>query len=90
MIGFTRSLASEVGRDNITVNAVVVGLFPHEIPGLANIDEMAEQVMTMQAIKRIGQPEDLSPAVVFFAAEESGWVTGQALAVDGGLVRTGG
>lgn len=90
VIGFTRSLATEVGPDNITVNAVIVGLYPHEIPGLENIEEMAQQVMAMQALKRIAQPEDLSPAIVFFSSEESGWVTGQALAVDGGLVRSGG
>lgn len=90
VIGFTRSLATEVGGDNITVNAVIVGLYPHEIAGLENIDAMAEQVKAMQALKRIGQPDDLSPAVVFLASDDAGWITGQALAVDGGLVRSGG
>ncbi|MGK2850876.1 MAG: SDR family oxidoreductase [Candidatus Limnocylindrales bacterium] len=90
VIGFTRSLATEVGGDNITVNAVIVGLYPHEIAGLDNMEAMTEMVKGMQALKRIGQPDDLSPAVVFLASDDARWITGQAIAVDGGLVRSGG
>jgi len=90
VIGFTRSLATELGADNITVNAILVGLFPHEIAGLDNMEAMTETVMGMQALKRIGQPDDLSPTVAFLASDDAGWITGQAIAVDGGLVRSGG
>lgn len=90
VIGFTRSLATELGTDNITVNAILVGLFPHEIAGLDNMEAMTEMVMGMQALKRVGQPDDLSPTVAFLASDDAGWVTGQAIAVDGGLVRSGG
>lgn len=90
VIGFTRSLATEVGPDGINVNAIIVGLYPHEIAGLGDMEAMTEQVKAMQAIKRVGQPEDLSPAVVFLSSDEANWITGQAIAVDGGLVRSGG
>ncbi|MCK5891813.1 MAG: SDR family oxidoreductase [Aeromicrobium sp.] len=90
VIGFTRSLATELGTDNITVNAILVGLFPHEIAGLDNMEAMTEMVMGMQALKRVGQPDDLSPTVAFLASDDAGWITGQAIAVDGGLVRSGG
>ena len=89
-IGFTRVLATEVGLHNITVNAILVGLYPHEVEGFENMEELSAQAISLQALKRIGKPEDLSPAVVFLASEEGGWITGQALAVDGGLVRAGG
>lgn len=90
VIGFTRALATEVGAYDINVNAVIVGLFPHEIAGLENMEAMGEQVKAMQAFKRIGQPDDLSPVVVFLASDDARWITGQAIAVDGGLVRSGG
>jgi 3-oxoacyl-[acyl-carrier protein] reductase len=89
VVGFSRALASEVGEDNITVNTIMVGLFPHDLPGI-DIETITEQCKAMQAIKRVGKPEDLSAAIAFFASAEAGWITGQAIAVDGGLVRTGG
>ena len=91
MIGFTRSLATEVAADGITVNAVLVGFFPHDFGGgIEGVEELTQAVLGMQAVKRVGGPEDLSPAIVFLSSEESRWITGQALAVDGGLVRSGG
>jgi len=92
VIGFTRSLASELGEHNINVNAILVGFFPHVFAGIPNdtIDQITKQVIPTQAFKRIGQPEDLSPVVVFLASDEARWITGQAIAVDGGSSRTGG
>lgn len=91
VIGFTRSLATEVAADGITVNAVLVGFFPHDFGGgIEGVEELTQAVLGMQAVKRVGGPEDLSPAIVFLSSEESRWITGQALAVDGGLVRSGG
>lgn len=89
-IGFTRTLATELGPHNITVNAILVGLFPHDIAGFENMGEISAQVLAMQALKRIGKPDDLSPSVVFLASDAGGWITGQTIAVDGGLVRSGG
>ena len=88
-VGFSRALASEVGCDNVTVNTIMVGLYPHDLPGI-DIESVTEQCVAMQAIKRVGQPEDLSAALTFFLSEDAGWITGQSIAVDGGLVRTGG
>jgi 3-oxoacyl-[acyl-carrier protein] reductase len=91
VIGFTRSLATEVGPEGITVNALLVGFFPHDFGGgIEGVDELTEMVLARQAIKRPARADDLSPTVVFLASEEAGWITGQALAVDGGLVRAGG
>jgi len=92
VIGFTRSLASEVGEYDINVNAIIVGLFPHEFAGIPPeaMEQMTQQVIAMQALKRVGDPNDLSRVVVFLASDDSRWITGQAIAVDGGLVRAGG
>lgn len=91
VIGFTRSLATEVGPEGITVNAIIVGFFPHDFGGgIKGVEELTQMVLGMQAIKRVGQPEDLSPIIVFLASEEARWITGQGIAVDGGLVRAGG
>ena len=91
VIGFTRSLATEVGGDGITVNAIIVGFFPHDFGGaIVEVEELTQMVVGMQAVKRVAKAEDLSPTVVFLASEEARWVTGQAIAVDGGLVRAGG
>jgi len=93
VVGFTRSLATEVGAHNITVNAILAGLYPHEVAGdrgFENMDAISSFIVAMQALKRVGKPEDLSPSVVFLSSDESGWITGQVIAVDGGLVRSGG
>jgi NAD(P)-dependent dehydrogenase (short-subunit alcohol dehydrogenase family) len=90
VIGFVRSLAGEVGADGVTVNAIAPSLTrtdgttsgPHEELGLF------EFTKTLQAIHRTGTPGDLVGAVSFFASDESAFVTGQTLAVDGGLVRS--
>ena len=88
VIGLTRALASDLGEAGITVNAVLPGLTRTEWTekqweGSTVFDEMA----ATQAIKRHGLPEDLEAAVSFLATEDARWITGQALVVDGGLVR---
>jgi 3-oxoacyl-[acyl-carrier protein] reductase len=91
VIGFTRSLATEVGEAGVTTNAIIVGFFPHEFGGaIEGVEELTQMVVGMQSVKRVGQPDDLSPIIVFLASEEARWITGQSIAVDGGLVRSGG
>lgn len=87
VIGFTRGLATDLAAHGITVNAVgpTASLTPG---GRANIDSaVIDELSAAQAIKRPGGPEDIVGTVLFLAGEDSGWVTGQTIMADGGLVR---
>lgn len=84
---FTRSLATEVGADGITVNAVAPGLTASEGVLASPHAQAFDFVQSLQAIPRRGQPADIAPTVAFLCSEESGWVTGQLIAVDGGHTR---
>ncbi len=85
IVGFTRSLAREVGVENITVNSIAPGAFPTAAEEIhPNREEMVRGILEQQAIKRRGRPEDIANAALFFASPDSGFVTGQTLLVDGG------
>lgn len=85
--GFTRALATELGKYGITVNAVAPGLTASEGVLASPHAEAFDFVQMLQAIPRRGMPEDIAPSVAFLASEESGWVTGQMLVADGGHTR---
>ena len=86
-IGFVRSLAGEIGKDGITINAVAPGLTETEgVLGSAHNEGFA-YVLPAQAFDRKGLPSDIAPAVAFLASEKAGWITGQTLVVDGGHTR---
>jgi NAD(P)-dependent dehydrogenase (short-subunit alcohol dehydrogenase family) len=87
VLTFSRALATELGGDKITVNSVCPGLTDTEGVQLTPHKEAFEFVEMLQAIKGKGGPEDIVPAVAFLASEEAHWITGQALAVDAGMVR---
>ena len=87
VLGFTRALATEVGADGITVNAVAPGLTASEGVLDSPHKEAFEFVQSLQAIPRRGEPDDIAPTVAFLCSEESAWVTGQLIAVDGGHTR---
>lgn len=87
MVGFTRSLASELGKDGITVNAVAPGLTESEGVKEGPHNDGFGYVVPMQAFDRKGQPEDIAPTVAFLTTEEARWVTGQLVVVDGGHTR---
>jgi 3-oxoacyl-[acyl-carrier protein] reductase len=85
LIGFTRSLAREVATRNVTVNAVAPGFIPTALTEVLS-DEIKEAILTQIPMNRFGTTEDIANAVAFFASEESGYITGQVLPVDGGMV----
>jgi 3-oxoacyl-[acyl-carrier protein] reductase len=89
IIGFTRAIAREVGRDGITVNAITPGAVQteHELENFAaQQEEIARQMAAAQSIPRREVAEDLVGAFIFLASDESAMITGQTLNVDGGWV----
>jgi 3-oxoacyl-[acyl-carrier protein] reductase len=87
LIGFTKSLAKEVGSRNITVNAVAPGYIPTELSSTIPPELLAKGI-EMMPLGRPGTPEDIANAVAFLASDEANYITGQVLCVDGGLVTT--
>ena len=87
MMGFTRVLAQEVGPMGITANCVCPGIILTDM-GRVNLDdpEIRQAWQDKTAMRRIGDPEDVVGPVAFFASEDSAFVTGQTLNVDGGIV----
>ena len=87
VLTFTRALASELGPYKITANCICPGLTDTEGVQETPHREAFDFVDMLQAIKGRGVPADIVPAVAFLASEEAHWITGQALAVDAGMVR---
>lgn len=85
LIGFTKALAREVASRNITVNAVAPGFIPttltKDLP-----EELKDSMMKLIPLGRWGKPEEIANAVAFFASDEAGYITGQVLSVDGGMM----
>ncbi|MBI2502220.1 MAG: 3-oxoacyl-ACP reductase FabG [Candidatus Latescibacteria bacterium] len=86
LIGFTKSLARELASRSITANVVAPGLVP-ETGMTGGLGEKAmEQLRSQIPLGRPGLPEDVAHAVAFLASEQAGYITGQVLCVDGGMV----
>jgi 3-oxoacyl-(acyl-carrier-protein) reductase len=84
LISFTESLARELARKGITVNAVAPGFIETDM--VSGMPEAAiDQVKSMTPMGRLGKPEEIADAVVFLASPRSSYVTGQVLAVNGGM-----
>lgn len=86
IIGFTRTLAREVGDFNINVNAIAPGSTLSEENPSEAIVQMRQNRVVERSIKRLQTPEDLLGTVVFLASDDSDFITGQTIAVDGGTV----
>jgi 3-oxoacyl-[acyl-carrier protein] reductase len=84
LIGFTKSLAKEYGARNITVNAVAPGFTKTDMTsGLG--EKYVEAILQSTALKRLGEPADVANLVSFLASGKASFITGQIIAVDGGL-----
>jgi 3-oxoacyl-[acyl-carrier protein] reductase len=87
-IGFTRQTAHELGPFGITVNSIAPGFVLSNPTSIAQFESYGEEgqrrLVESIATRRLGMPEDIANGVLFFAAESSGWVTGQVISIDGG------
>ena len=86
IVGFTRTLASELGPDGIRVNCVAPGSTLSEEDPSEDIVRMRESKAREQALPAVLRPEDIAGAVLFLASPESDCITGQTLLVNGGAV----
>ena len=88
VIGFTKSLAKELGSRHVTVNAVAPGLIPTDLTAdLA--EELCQKAIDLTPLGRLGRAEEVAYAVAFLASDEAAFITGAVLSVDGGLVMSG-
>lgn len=94
LVAFSKTIAREHARHGITVNVVCPGptdtaLFADYKEGAGNPEKLLEAFTRAIPLGRIGQPEDLPGAILFFASDDAGYVTGQVLSVSGGLTMNG-
>lgn len=85
IIGFTKSLAKEVGSRNILVNAVAPGFIATRMTDVLK-DEVKEEISKTIPLKRMGTPQDVANVVKFLASEDSSYITGQVINIDGGML----
>lgn len=87
LVGLTRAWAREFGPYGVTVNAIAPGAFPTDAEKIhPDPDGYNRMVLDAQSIKRRGTARDIANAIAFFASDESGFVTGQTLHVNGGWI----
>jgi 3-oxoacyl-[acyl-carrier protein] reductase len=85
LIGFTKSVAREYGSRSITCNAIAPGYVRTELTSGSLTDEMVGELVKQTPIKREGTAEDVAALVGFLCSQQAGFITGQVIAVDGGL-----
>ena len=88
IIGFMRGLATDVAHDGITANAVLPGL-TNTLATAPQSEEQKRATWEQQAIKRLGEPEDITGAILFLTSDDAAFITGQPIVVDGGQYRIG-
>lgn len=85
IFGMSRSMARELGPDNITVNTFIPGVTKTEVDRPSVSDEKFAGYVKMQCLKRMSTPDDMAKVMVFLCSDEAAWITGQTILVDGGL-----
>lgn len=85
VIGLTKSNAKELGRRNITVNAIAPGYIETDMTAVLS-DKQREAVIEGLSIKRLGQTEDIAKLAAFLASDSASYITGQVIGVDGGMI----
>lgn len=85
VLGLVRGLALDLGPSGVRVNALSPGVIDTDFAYVdRDFDAVRDQIATLIPLRRVGQVEDLTGAAVFLASDESSWMTGQSLVVDGG------
>lgn len=87
VIGFTKSLAQEIASRGVTVNAIAPGFINTDMTKALNEDQVAKMTANIPA-SRLGEPADIAAATVFLASDESAYVTGTTMHVNGGMYMT--
>jgi 3-oxoacyl-[acyl-carrier protein] reductase/(S)-1-phenylethanol dehydrogenase len=87
VIGFTRGLANELGEHGITVNAIAPSLVRNATTQASELSQMYDVIAQQQAIHRVQVPSDLVGTMSFLVSEDAAFVTGQTIAVDGGMTK---
>lgn len=87
VIGFTKSLAQEIASRGVTVNAVAPGFINTDMTKALNEEQITKMTANIPA-SRLGEPSDIAASVVFLASEESAYVTGTTMHVNGGMYMT--
>jgi 3-oxoacyl-[acyl-carrier protein] reductase len=85
VISLTKSVAKEFATRNINVNAIAPGYIETRMTDVLN-EKVKEGILTNIPMKRVGKPEDIAKVAVFLASEDSNYITGQVINVDGGMV----
>ena len=85
IIGFTKSLAKEVASRNILVNAVAPGFIETNMTDVLK-QEVKDEIAKNIPLKRMGTPQDVANVVKFLASQDSSYITGQVISVDGGMI----
>lgn len=85
IIGFTKSLAKEVGSRGILVNAVAPGFIETQMTDVLK-DDVKDEIAKSIPLKRMGTPEDVANVVKFLASDDSSYITGQVINIDGGML----